>query len=119
MKYIRQLGIILLVSFPGELLHYLLPLPVPASIYGIVLLLAALETRLLKADAIRDTSAFLLEIMPMLFVPAGRGSSGKVGRAASRVAAVCRDRRCIDVHGVRRRRVHHAARDASAPEAGG
>lgn len=73
MKYIRQLGIILLVSFLGELLHYLLPLPVPASIYGIVLLFAALETRLLKADAIRETSAFLLEIMPMLFVPAGVG----------------------------------------------
>lgn len=70
MKYIRQLGIILLVSFLGELMHYLLPLPVPASIYGIVLLFAALETRLLKADAIRETSAFLLEIMPMLFVPA-------------------------------------------------
>ena len=65
MKYIRQLGIILLVSFLGELLHYLLPLPVPASIYGIVLLFAALETRLLKADAIRETSAFLLEIMPV------------------------------------------------------
>lgn len=73
MKYIRQLGIILLVSFLGELLHYLLPLPVPARIYGIVLLFAALETRLLKADAIRETSAFLLEIMPMLFVPAGAG----------------------------------------------
>ena len=73
MKYIRQLGIILLISFLGELLHYLLPLPVPASIYGIVLLFTALETRLLKSDAIRETSAFLLEIMPMLFVPAGVG----------------------------------------------
>ena len=73
MKYIRQFGIILLVSFLGELLHYLLPLPVPASIYGIVLLFTALETRLLKVDAIRETSAFLLEIMPMLFVPAGVG----------------------------------------------
>ena len=102
MKYIRQLGIILLVSFLGELLHYLLPLPVPASIYGIVLLFAALETRLLKIDAIRETSAFLLEIMPMLFVPAGVGLLEK-----------------WDIHGVRRRRVHHAARDASAPEAGG
>ncbi len=73
MKYIRQLGIILLISFLGELLHYLLPLPVPASIYGIVLLFTALETRLLKVDAIRETSVFLLEIMPMLFVPAGVG----------------------------------------------
>ena len=112
MKYIRQLGIILLVSFLGELLHYLLPLPVPASIYGIVLLFAALETRLLKADAIRETSAFLLEIMPMLFVPAGVGLLEKWD-------VLRPDRRCIDVHGVRRRRVHHAARDASAPETGG
>ena len=73
MKYIRQFGIILLLSFLGELLHALIPLPVPASIYGIVLLFTALETRIIKVDAIRETSAFLLEIMPMLFVPAGVG----------------------------------------------
>ena len=73
MKYIRQFGIILLLSFLGELLHALIPLPVPASIYGIVLLFTALETHIIKVDAIRETSAFLLEIMPMLFVPAGVG----------------------------------------------
>ena len=73
MKYIRQFGIILLLSFLGELLRALIPLPVPASIYGIVLLFTALEARIIKVDAIRETSAFLLEIMPMLFVPAGVG----------------------------------------------
>ena len=73
MKYIRQFGIILLISFLGELLHTLLPLPVPASIYGIVLLFTALETRILKVSAIRETASFLLEIMPMLFIPAGVG----------------------------------------------
>lgn len=118
MKYIRQLGIILLVSFLGELLHYLLPLPVPASIYGIVLLFAALETRLLKADAIRETSAFLLEIMPMLFVPAGVGLLEKwdvlrpVWRRLPR-SSLYRRSRCSPPQGA------HAARDASAPETGG
>ena len=73
MKYVRQFGIILLISFIGEILHALLPLPVPASIYGIILLFAALETKLLKVSDIREASSFLLEIMPMLFVPAGVG----------------------------------------------
>lgn len=73
MKYVRQFGIILLVSFLGELLRAVLPLPIPASIYGIVLLFTALETKLLKVSDIRETSGFLLEIMPMLFVPAGVG----------------------------------------------
>ena len=34
MKYLKQLVIILLFSFLGELLQELLPLPVPAAIYG-------------------------------------------------------------------------------------
>ena len=34
MKYLRQFMIILLFSFLGELLKYVLPFPVPASIYG-------------------------------------------------------------------------------------
>ena len=73
MKYIRQFGIILLLSFLGEFLHALIPLPIPASIYGIVLLFTSLETHIIKVDAIRETSSFLLEILPMLFVPAGVG----------------------------------------------
>ena len=39
MKYIKQLAIILAVTAVGEILKYLLPLPVPASIYGLVLML--------------------------------------------------------------------------------
>lgn len=73
MKYVRQFGIILLISFFGELLHSLLPLPIPSGIYGIVLLFSALKARVLKVSAIRETAQFLLDIMPMLFVPAGVG----------------------------------------------
>ena len=71
MRYVRQFGIILVISLLGEVLHALLPLPIPAGIYGIVLLFTALEAKLLKLDAIRETSAFLLEVMPVMFVPAG------------------------------------------------
>ena len=56
MRYVKQFGIILLISFLGEVLHALLPLPVPASIYGIVLLFLCLQTGLLKVSAIRETT---------------------------------------------------------------
>ena len=73
MKYLRQFMIILLVSFVGELLKYAIPLPVPACIYGLVILFILLETGMLKLDAVKDTAIFLIEIMPLMFVPAGVG----------------------------------------------
>lgn len=73
MKYLRQLLIILLFSFLGEALKTLLPLPVPASIYGLVLLFAALELGIIKLSAIQETGRFLIEIMPVMFIPAGAG----------------------------------------------
>ena len=73
MKYIRQFGIILIISFAGEILSELLPLPVPASIYGIILMLICLGSGIIKVSDIRETSDFLIEIMPLLFVPAAVG----------------------------------------------
>ena len=73
MKYLRQFMIILLFSFLGELLKYVLPFPVPASIYGLVLLFIALETRLLPLAAVKDAGKFMIEIMPLMFIPAGAG----------------------------------------------
>lgn len=73
MKYVRQLLIILFISFLGELLKYSIPLSIPASIYGMVLLFLALELKILKVSDIKETSNFLIEIMPLMFVPAGVG----------------------------------------------
>ena len=73
MKYFKQFGIILTVSFLGELLHALIPLPVPASIYGLVLMLIGLQTGILPLSAVNEAGGFLIEIMPMLFIPAGVG----------------------------------------------
>lgn len=70
MKYIKQFSIILAVSFLGEVLKSLIPLPVPASIYGLVLMLIALQTGILALDKVKETAKFLIEIMPIMFIPA-------------------------------------------------
>ena len=57
----------------GEILHAVLPLPIPASIYGLVLMLALLMTGALKLDAVEDAGKFMIEIMPVMFTPAGVG----------------------------------------------
>ncbi|MBR4513458.1 MAG: CidA/LrgA family protein [Lachnospiraceae bacterium] len=73
MKYIKQFIIILAISFAGELLHSVIPAPIPASIYGLVLMFLLLFTKILKVEAVKETSAFLIEIMPLVFIPAAVG----------------------------------------------
>ena len=73
MKYLIQFLIILAISFAGEVLHIVLPLPVPASIYGMVLLFVLLLTGALKVNQVKDVGKFLIEIMPVMFIPAGVG----------------------------------------------
>ncbi len=73
MKYLKQFGIILFISFIGEILNHLIPLPVPASIYGIVILFLCLELKVIKLDDVKDTGKFLIEIMPVMFIPAAAG----------------------------------------------
>lgn len=70
MKYIKQLAWILFISFMGEVLRYFIPLPIPASIYGLVLMIIALRTKLLKLDSVKDTGKYLIDIMPLAFIPA-------------------------------------------------
>ena len=69
MKYLKQLFIIVIVSFVGELIHFFVPLPIPASIYGLVILFLLLEFKIIKLEKVKDVSSFLLGIMPIFFVP--------------------------------------------------
>ena len=69
MKYVKQVLIILAFTALGELLAALIPFPIPAAIYGIVLMLIALGTGVLKTEAVKEVSSFLTGIMPILFVP--------------------------------------------------
>ena len=73
MKFIKQFSIILIISLIGEALHYFIPLPVPASIYGLLIMLAGLYTKLIPLDSVREASFFLIDIMPLMFIPAAVG----------------------------------------------
>lgn len=73
MKYLLQFCRILIVAFVSEIIHELLPLPIPASIYGIIIMFLLLETGVLKPESVRETGKFLIEIMPVMFIPAAVG----------------------------------------------
>ncbi len=73
MKYMKQFLIIISISFIGELLKWVIPLPISASIYGMVLLFLCLEFKLIQVSDVKETSDFLIEIMPILFIPAAVG----------------------------------------------
>ena len=65
--------IISLIAFIGELLSFLIPLPIPASIYGIAIMLALLISGRLKVESVKDVSLFLISVMPVMFIPATVG----------------------------------------------
>ncbi len=68
MKYIRQLCIIFIFSFLGELCHAVIPLSVPPSVYGMVLLFAALKLKIVPKEAVREAGSFLVALLPLVFV---------------------------------------------------
>lgn len=73
MKVMRQFLVILAFTFAGEVLRGLLPLPVPAAVYGLALLFLALHSGLLPLAAVQDAGQFLLKLMPVLFVAPAAG----------------------------------------------
>lgn len=68
MKYLTQFLRILAFTLAGELLQRLVPLPIPASVYGLVLLFGALNTGLVKLEQVKDAGGFLISVLPILFV---------------------------------------------------
>lgn len=68
MKYLKQAFVILAFSLAGQALQKYIPLPIPAAIYGFVLLFIALSTGLLKESHIDGTAGFLTKLLPVLFI---------------------------------------------------
>lgn len=89
MKYLQQFGIILAVSFVGELLNYAIPLSIPASIYGLVLMFVCLCMKWIKLEDVKETAVFLIEIMPLMFIPAGSGTDYFMEHYPSEAAGLC------------------------------
>ena len=117
MKYLRQLLMILIFSFIGEVLHAVIPIQMPASIYGLVLLFIALMTGLVKLPQVHEAARFLIEIMPLMFIPAGVGLIDSWGTAADSASGHCSAARFYRT-GYGRVRTGYTADDASWKERG-
>ena len=68
MKYFTQFSIIMGFTLLGEVLQRIVPLPIPASVYGIALLFTALCLKLVRVEQVKETGSFLTSILPLLFV---------------------------------------------------
>lgn len=79
MKYFKQFGIIAGVSFVGELLYAILPFPIPASVYGLVIMVILLMTHIVKLEMIEETADFLIGMMGIFFVPSSVGLMTSIG----------------------------------------
>ena len=88
MRYLSQFLIILGFTLAGETLHYIVPLPIPASVYGLVLLFLALCTGLLKVDRVKQAGDFLISIMPVLFVSPMVGIAERWGLIAPHLVPI-------------------------------
>lgn len=68
MKYIKQITIIFTISFIGELCRILLPLPIPASVYGLIILFTLLLLKIVKVKDVKEIADFLIANMAIMFV---------------------------------------------------
>ena len=73
MRYLKQFLIIITISFIGDLLKNLINLSVPGSIYGMIILFVGLTTKAIKYEDVKDVGKFLVEIMPIMFIPSAVG----------------------------------------------
>ena len=73
MKHMRQFLIILFFTCIGEVLHEFIPLPIPSSIYGLVLLFITLNHGIFKINEVHETADLLIDIIPIMFIPAAVG----------------------------------------------
>ena len=85
MKYIFQLAIIFGISFVGELLNALLPLPVPASVYGLIILFILLCTKIVKLEQVETVSEYLMAIMPLFFIEPTVGIMNSYGLVKGKI----------------------------------
>ena len=85
----KQFLLILMITLIGEILKYIIPLPIPASIYGMIILFVCLMTGIIRLDAVKETGTFMIEIMPVMFIPAGVGLINSWSVLKSMLIPVC------------------------------
>lgn len=72
-KYLRAIALIYLCLFIGNAVAALLPIAIPGSIIGMLLLFALLSTQIMPAKWVKPGCHLLIRYMVLLFVPIGVG----------------------------------------------
>ena len=88
MKYLQQLAIILSINFIGELMNYYIPLPVPASVYGLIIMFFCLYTRIIKLHQVEDVGRYFLIILPIMFISPSVGIIKSVDALKGQIASL-------------------------------
>lgn len=83
MKYLKEVAIIFGITMAGEILNTVIPLPVPAGVYGLFILLGLLCGGVVKLSDVSSVGDLLLDLMPLMFVPAAVGLIDKVEEIAA------------------------------------
>ena len=78
MKYVKEIVIIFGITMVGELLNMFIPLPVPAGVYGLFILLGGFCTKVISLSDVEVTGNLLLDLMPVMFIPAAVGIIDKI-----------------------------------------
>ena len=73
MKYFKQAFIIIVITLISEVLSHVLPLPLSASIYGMVIFFICLMTGVIKLEQVENVGECLIAVMPAMFVVPGAG----------------------------------------------
>ena len=68
MKYMKQIGVIATIAFIAELLYFVIPLPIPASVYGMAILFFSLCFGIIKIEMVEEVADWILSIMPIFFI---------------------------------------------------
>ena len=89
MQYLSQFLIIMGFTLAGEALQRLIPLPIPASVYGLVLLFLALCLKLVKVDQVKQVGGFLISLLPFLFVSHVVGIVEHWGAIRDQIFPIC------------------------------
>lgn len=89
MKYLSQFLIIMGFTLVGEVLQRVVPIPIPAAVYGLVLLLLALCLKLVRLEQVKEVGGFLTSILPVLFVSPAVSIAEYWGLIAPNILTLC------------------------------
>ncbi|SEQ85162.1 holin-like protein [Basfia succiniciproducens] len=71
--FVRSLIILYLILFIGEGIAKLIPIGIPGSIFGLLILFIGLTTQIIKVDWVFFGASLLIRYMAVLFVPVSVG----------------------------------------------